>query len=356
MVKVKEKEKDEERSSGSGTGLLVAFGFAVLVGVYALSKLLNGDPGPPELPLASIVVQTNNGFDATSRTQLVQMVNAIGATEAFGNPVSPTATTYLLPGAKPGDDPIVKAFGDMTDAEWATAWSYIAKTEYYIPRLFRLDGNACVIRLDPKDFRRGFESDAGAKLQKAIEPFRDKFKAIRIYSHALGIGSAEDRDALNASFGCNLLFMFVGGSAMGGAPEAQPRWRSPGGMKQLGSARDTLKNPHFRSVTTGASYVKYFWTVVFQAEKEVDLPGKDEEVTRALDFARGRMLPTFVSNDGKQATVDTTTDTEGWDQVDLFWELETSLQSDWKVEVKNPWQPIRIRPDRKLKTGPAPIK
>ncbi|HZU96046.1 MAG TPA: hypothetical protein VFF73_05010 [Planctomycetota bacterium] len=354
MASVKEKEKDEERSSGTGTGLLVAFGFAVLVGVYALSKMLNGEPGPPELPLASILVQTNNGFDAASRTQLVQMVNAINATEAFGNPVTPTGTTYLLPGAKPGDDPIVKGFADMTDEEWAKAWGYMAKTEYYVPRLFRLDGNACVIRLDPRDFKKGFESDAGSRLQKAIEPFRDKFKAIRVYSHAMGVGSAEDKDALNASFGCNLLFMFVGGSAMGGAPETQPRWRSPAGMKQLGSARDTLKNPHFRSITTGASFVKYFWTVCLQAEKEVDLPAKDEEITRALDFARGKMLVTFVTNDGKQATVDTTTDTEGWDQVDLFWEFETSLQTDWKVEVKNPWQPTRIH--RTLKAGPTPIK
>jgi hypothetical protein len=329
--------KDEEQSSGLGIVLAFAIGIAALIGLYAFSKMLKPvDQEAAELPLASILIEVSS-FDANTRRNIAALERDLRATGVFQSPYGPAEAKILLPGAKPGDEPIAKDFDALTDAEWEVAWKYLQMTEYLIPRIYRFDGNACVIRLDPKG-GRDFAPDAGAKLLQVCEAYREKFKLLRVYCRALGIGNAQDRDALNASFGVQLTWLMIHepASESGMAP-----WATAAGVKKLAEAKKVLKtNPHYRRVTSDANWVIYYWTVRIHSDKEVALPGRDPEVQEAFNFAKANRIGTLLSQDGKVAIVDTSTDVEGQQNAELIYDMAANLQVELKVEARHPYQPV----------------
>ena len=345
MAKTKTKTKDEEQtSSGVSVILIIAIGIAVLAGLYVWGTTWREDAEQArELPLVSIVVEVDR-FDPSARAQIVQLENGLRACGAFGNPAGPGDTKFLLPGANPGDVPVAKGFADMTDDEWSKAWSYIAKTDYLVPRMFRLDGTACVIRLDAKGGAREFAADAGSKLEQACEPFRGKFKGFHVYSSELGVGTVHDRDVLNASFGCQLSWILIDKPAS--ASGKITVWPNAAGIKALSEAKDVIEKKNFRSVTTAANYVRYYWTVALEKESEVDVPDKDADVKLALDFAKANKIPTYISADGRKAIVDTTTDLEGQANAELVYYLAAALEAALKVECTTNYQPVPEHPIR----------
>jgi hypothetical protein len=350
MSKTKTKKQEEEQSSSGVSGvLLVVVGIALLAGLYAWATTWREEAAQArELPLVSIALEVDK-FDQNARSAIVQLEAGLKATGVFGNPLGPADVKFLVPGAKPGDIPLAKEFGDLTDDEWAKAWSYVAKTDYLVPRMFRLDGTACVIRLDPKG---GFDfaPDAAAKLQQACEPFKRSFKGFHVYSRALEVGTVHDRDVLNASFGCQLAFVFVHKSSIKNG--ATPAWRTADGIKTLSAVKDAITNKHFRSITTAASLVRYYWTVLLQRESQVDVPTIDTDVKLALDFAKANGISPLMTGDGVNAIVDTTTDLEGQPNVELMYYLMATLQNDMKLDVTTPYAPAVKTP---LKNIPMPI-
>lgn len=332
----KNENEDAPRASPFGSVVLVAGALSLLVALYVAARNWRAEADEaPELPLASIMIEVDQ-FDAATRARVVQLENALKATGVFGSPLGPADAKLLLPGEKPGDAPVAKAFGDLTDEEWAKAWPYVAKTDFYIPRMFRLDGTACVIRCDAKKGEREFAPDTAAKLTAACELFKASFKTFRVYSRALRVGTPLERDALNASFGCQLAWVVVSQPAAGS--EKPLGWRSAAALATLNRAKGVLTDKHFRSVTTAANLVRYYWTVSLQAEKAVDLPNSDEDVQKALAFAKANGIHPYISQDGFDAIIDTTTDAEGQANAELYWFMGANLEDQLRVQVKG-YQP-----------------
>jgi hypothetical protein len=340
--KEKKEQKEQESSSFFGTVIFIAFGLSFLVAVYAGARAWRGEVDEtPELPLASIMIEVN-AFDANTRAEIGKLENALRGAGVFGSPFGPTDVKYLLPGAQSGDEPVAKGFTDMTDEEWAKAWTYIARTSFYVPRLFRLDGTACIIRCDAKDRTPEFAPDTAAKLTAACEPFREKFKSLHVYSRPIGLGGAVDRDAINASFGVQLCWIMVFEPAsMATDPKNPFTWNSGAGMAKLARTKGALgKNKHFRSIVTAANLTQYYWTVCLHGEQEVAPPQMDAQIQKVFDFAKvNGITTTYISANGKDAIVDTTTDVEGSENAELVWYMAANLQSELRVQPKTPFQP-----------------
>lgn len=330
MTRTKEKE-DQQQSSGVGLLLALVVGLAVLVGLYAYSRMIVAGPQEaPELPLASIIVEVN-GFDAATRARICDLEKKLGETNLFGNPkfAGPAEVKVLVPGKNVGDAPTAKSFGDATDSEWQAAWKYLSETEYLVPRVFRLDGTACVIRLDPRG-GHDFAPDAAAKLQEICDAFRPQFKGLKVYSRALGVGSTQDRDALNASFGVQLAWVKVTHPNTKDVPG--PQWKFAKSVSELAAVKKALKaKPNLRRITTDADWVTYYWTTKLQAEKEVLVPTKDEEVAEAFDFAHANGIGVMQSPDSRFALIDTSTDQEGQNNVELVYYMIVTV-NEMKLE------------------------
>ncbi len=332
------KTDDEEQQGGFGFILVFTIAAAVLVGLYAFSRTLTPTiQEAPELPLASIMIEVNE-LDGATRANIVALEEELRKTGVFHAPFGPADMKVLVPAAKPGEVPVAKEFAKLTDDEWKKAWTYVAMTEYLVPRMYRNDGTACVIRLDPKGLRE-FAPDAGAKLLKACEGFRDKFKTFRVYSRALGIGTAADRDALNASFGVQLCWIALSFPDIQGVQGATP-WQTASGMNKLAQARPVLSsNKHFRRISSDANWVSYYWSVKLQTEKEAPLPTRDEDVAEAFAFAKANALILLHTANGKFSLVDTSTDVEGQENVRLIYDMAANLQTELKVDATHPYQP-----------------
>jgi hypothetical protein len=142
--------EDAQKSSGVSGVLVVAVMIAAFVGVFAFAKMTASNrEGATEVPLGTIMVEVN-AFDLPTRKKIVALEKAIAETglDEFG-PGSPSAKFLLPPDPAPGV-PIARPLDTLTEDEWAIAWRYMALGQWHIPRLFRLDGTACVIRFGPK--------------------------------------------------------------------------------------------------------------------------------------------------------------------------------------------------------------
>jgi hypothetical protein len=337
--------KEKESDSFFGTVVFIAFGLAFLVAVYAGARYWRGQADEtPELPLASVMVEVN-AFDLATRVEIAKLENEFKATGLFGSPLGPCDVKFLLPGPKPNDDPIAKTFTDMTDEEWGKAWPYVARTSWYVPRMFRLDGTACVIRLDAKNGTSEFAPGTASKLASICDEFRPKFKSLHVYSRPIGVGAPADKDAINASFGVQLCWIMIFEPSQGD-PKNPFNWASAAGMSKLGRTKGVLSgNKHFRSIVTASNLQQYYWTVCLHGEQEVAVPQSDEQVQKALDFAKANgFATTYISADGKDAIVDTTTDVEGSENAGLFWYMASNLQDQLRIQPKSPWQPHDPKP------------
>lgn len=353
-TKTKDEQAQQQGSSGLWVILAIVIGIATLVGLYSYSKMLaNEQPAEAkELPLVSIMIEVNQ-FDQAARTQVVALEKALHDTGVFGPPQGPAEAKVVIPGAKPNDTPTVKGFEACTDVEWQAAWKYLQLTEYMVPRMFRIDGAACVIRADPKG-GQGFAPDAGPKLLEVCDRFRGQFKTLRVYSRSLGVGTAQDRDALNASFGCQLSWIGMQEPNIQGSANGLT-WKTAGALAKLAKAKTVLKtNPHFRRVSTDANWVTHYWTVKLQQEKEVALPSKDSEAQEAFDFAQANGLIVLQSKDGKLALVDTSTDSEGQDNAQLIYDMAANLQVELKVECVHNYHPKIVKPFKGEMTPDTP--
>src|SRR5688572_6143440 len=111
----KTKTDEEQQSSGLGIILLFAFGVAVLVGLYAFSRTLTTDPKEaPELPLCAIMVEVDR-FDSAARANVAALEAELQRSGVVQKPFGPADMKVLVPGAKPGDTPVAKAWDALTD-------------------------------------------------------------------------------------------------------------------------------------------------------------------------------------------------------------------------------------------------
>lgn len=334
--------KEKESDSFLGTVIFIACGLAFLVAVYAGARYWRGQADEtPELPLASVMIEAN-AFDLNTRVEIAKLENAFKATGLFGSPLGPADVKFLLPGSKPSDDPIAKGFTDMTDEEWGKAWSYVARTSWYVPRMFRLDGKACIIRLDAKGGAAEFSPETRDKLTSICDQFRDKFKSLHVYSRPIGVGTPADKDAINASFGVQLCWIMIFEPSPSD-PKAPFTWASGAGMTKLARVKGVLaSNKHFRSILTASNLAQYYWTVCLQSEQEVAISQSDPQIQKVLDYAKANgITTTYISADGKDAIVDTTTDVEGAENADAFWYMAANLQDQLRIQPKSSFQPTR---------------
>jgi hypothetical protein len=314
--------------------LLVSIAVAALAVLWAWAKIKNeNEELGRELPTATIQIDVDQ-FDGPTRAKIVSLEKAIDDIGYFGL-LGPCDVKYLLPADRAGDEPLVSSFSALTDAQWATAWRFAGMGEYLAPRVFRPDGKACVIRLEDKKGRPDFPSDAGSKLEAALEPFRTQFKQLRAYSRNAGVGGKAERDAINVTFGVQTAFVWAYDPPVPQRPGAPvPTWRNAEAVRILAGARPQLvAYPRIRSVTTSASLVKYFWAVAGSLDREPDVPGSEKEITQALDFARKNGMHPLMTPDGKKALIDVTTDTEGLANAELYYYMAVNLQETSKVKL-----------------------
>jgi hypothetical protein len=342
----------EESSSGFTLGnlLLLALAIAALVGLYAFANVhRENEEGGRELPHGTIQLEVANGFDAAARKQvaaLEQWLNDSGF-DVFG----PASQPLLLPGAKPNDEPVAKKLADLTDAEWDVAWRHCLVGEFMVPRVYRLDGKACVVRFAPKfkEGKREFDHEAATRIQGFVQQLAPSFKTVRAYSRLAGLGSELDRDAINVTFGVQTAWVtFRNSSADASKTDT---WVNAEGIRRLQQTKAAIFNTHIRSVTTTANAVRYYVSVLMHVtDKDVEVPNDTGVVQRALTGLRRAGINNLLFQNDTKAMVDVTTDTEGTANAELYYHILANVGEALKIQGDTPYLPKVIE---HLKDGPG---
>jgi hypothetical protein len=347
-----ERKAAEEAESSSGltwfvVGLLALAG---VLGIFAFARtvLPEGGSNGFEAPLCSIMLEVN-AFDLKTRTEIEELERdlvATGVLEELG-PGSPS-TLYLVPAGVNSFD--VRTLRQIGDDEWPMVWSFMPRGDWLVPRFFRIDGTACVIRVGPKPQQGGvrFTPEVADRLKEVIEKHRPAFKAVHAYSHLGGIGEVADRDAINVSFGVQTAWVKVRHLAPPGSKP--PTMLDVGSINMLLSgAKPALmhKDPAFekkygiRSVVTPASWAVYAYAVKNLAQKDPDLPRDENELKSLFDFARSRRINTLLTPDNAEAMVEVSTTAEGEANAELPYYMNvTFLETMKNVEVTG----VKTRP------------
>ncbi|MBI3723095.1 hypothetical protein HY251_03950 [bacterium] len=343
-------EKDERRSSGWGGILVLLAGLAAIAGIFAFARmsLPEGGASGYEAPLCTIMLEVN-ALDQKTRQEIESLerdVVATGVLDELG-PGSPNVK-YLLPA---GVDSFSAArLGEVTDAEWPVAWGYMKLGDWFVPRFFRLDGTACVIRVGPKPVNNltRFTPETAEKLKDVIEKHREKFKAVHAYSHLGGIGEAADRDAINVSFGVQTQWVKLSRNM---APQDKSDASLLGMMRafERGIKGPLLQKPSIRSVVSPVSWATYAQGVMTLAQKEPEVPR--DEATLASIFKRAHELGInpLLSPDNTQALVEVGTTAEGKENTELPYYMAVTLQETVKnVRVSGErLRPVKYKPDER---------
>ena len=337
-------DKDaSEEPKGLGGVLLGAAVLALVIGLVAFAQMREENvTGGRELPHGVIQIDVAK-FDQPTRTRLLQLETSLKGMGflTFG----PGSQKFLVPGAKPMDTPVAKGFADLTDDEWEKAWRFASMTNgptgWFVPKLLRADGSACIIRFSPRTAQ--FSSDAAKQVEDAIATHRGSFKNVRVFSRAAGIGTAADRDAINVTFGVQFARAVL--SRVASRESNDTSWRTAAGVKLVAEAPAALRfNKRIRSCTTVAAWVKYYWTVCAQTEREAEVPRTDQECAAAIDFAFTNGIVPLVSTPGDDAAIDVTTDAELSDNADLHYYMQAVLQEKLKVETSKSRKPTFVSP------------
>jgi hypothetical protein len=313
------------------TGLLVGLVIGSLFGIYWLASLKIADSGPHELPHIAVQIEVNE-FDPATRTAIANFEKGLVLTGLF-DVFGPADATYLLPPAESGPKvPQHRKFEAMTKEEWDTAWPYFTAGDWLVPRLFRTDGKACVVRIAPKAPSTQFAPDAATKFEDVVKDAGSPFKSIKAYSSSAGIGGTPERDALNVTFGATTAWVKLTRSQ---SAEHSLGWLSPDGLRLLQQVRPTVGlNPRVRTVTTPLGWVKYFVAVRDKTTKDPEAPSDGPTIEQAFTYAHANQVNALVTQDGLEALVDVTTDAEGRDNAELYFYLASTLQEQIRVNVK----------------------
>jgi hypothetical protein len=222
-------------------------------------------------------------------------------------------------------------------------------SDYWVPRVFRIDGTGCVIRLAPAG-RTGFDPETASKVTAIVEAAQEDHFKVHAYSRLAGVGTTADRDMINVTFGVQTAWIGLADETSRGQPGSS--WATPDHLKKLERVKGVLAdNHHFRSVVTVANWIKYYWSVHLQLDKEAGLPTNEADVNVALAFARSNGVPVLLMGSAQDGIVDTTTDAEGRDNAAVVYYLVANLTENLKCTARSPWHP---NVDSKLKGDPIP--
>lgn len=344
----------EEGSSGIGSWLLVIVAIVAIVGLYLLARMRTEAQGSQELPLMSIQVE----YDAMTpdvRKRIVDLEKAlVTATDPPSFDVfGPASQKYLVPGSTVPAMAIPQArtFAAISQDDWDRAWPYFVCGDWLVPRIFRIDGKACVIRVAPHNGERRFAPDAGARVTKIVADWMELnngiMKAPRVYSSSAHLGGDAERDALDVTFGATTAWVKMD---RGTNQHQNPiSWRSIDSVKLLDKVKPALsKNGHIRSLTTPLSWLKYYMAVEESKPAEPKPPSDVALINRAFDFAHANSITSYLDTAGGEALVAVTTDLEGRANLELYYYLASTMQSELRVNVHGNVPA--------LKEGPAPEK
>lgn len=294
-----------------GTVIGGVLGMLLLVLVVSLLERPPQGGEHQELPHAVIVVEFSGDLSqALARKQTADLQRGLVAT---GLAVQGLLDyPILVPGDRPGDMPTPKRLDEITDAEWAQAWPYLASGGWIIPKLLSSDAKRVVFRLAPPG-RGIFPPGSRDQLDKVLADMRPVAK-VWIYSRALGLEDEEARSVINASFGVQTAHVTLR-SDSGNLTRASTHAK----VHQIVGKLTTTR---IRSATTMGNFAVYLASARSH-EKSPDMAIVD--LPAALALAKELKMPNSVFDGGKRAVMEVMTDAEGEANLDVGYRVVSHL-------------------------------
>jgi hypothetical protein len=215
----------------------------------------------------------------------------------------PLSSPILVPGANPGDMPLVVPFDKLTPEQFDLAAPYFGVGGWISPRVISPDMQSVIFRCcpPPRDHDT-FGPNMAQRVTETLRPF--KTLTLTPYSHALALEEPVARQKTNVTFGVQtaLVFAMSAEKAAGTVPFQ---------LQLLKSVEDYKSKAKVRSVVCDGSFIHYAAAVRLQRR---DLHSDD--MGPADPIALGNMavstnVPRLCARDGSYAQVEITTDAEG---------------------------------------------